>query len=51
MPSSIEAKEALSGAQNRKDLPARLRCGKCWLPVDSIRGSSGSRVKKERGQA
>lgn len=38
--------KALSGAESRRDLPVRFRCGKCWLPVDSIRASSGSHVKE-----
>lgn len=45
---SIEGKrgrEALGGTESRRDLPVRFRCGKCWLPVDSIRASSGSHVK------
>ncbi len=48
---SIEGKtekrerEALSGTESRRDLPVRFRCGKCWLPVDSISASSGSNVK------
>lgn len=40
-----EEKEALGGTESRRDLPLRFRCGKCWLPVDSIRTSSGSYVK------
>lgn len=32
---------ALGGMESRGDLPVRFRCGKCWLPVDSIRASSG----------
>lgn len=36
--------EALGGTESRRDLPVRFRCGKCWLPVDSIRASSGSHI-------
>lgn len=48
-------REALGGTESRRDLPVRFRCGKCWLPVDSIRVSSGSHVsgggvRKGRGK-
>lgn len=33
------------GQKNRGDLPVCFRCGKCWLPIDSIRASSGADVK------
>lgn len=33
------------GQKNRGDLPVCFRCGKCCLPVDSIRASSGANVK------
>lgn len=36
---------AHGGMESRRDLPVGFRCGKCWLPVDSIRASSGSHVK------
>lgn len=38
------------GPESRRDLPVRLRCGKCWLPVDSIRASSGSHVRGGGGE-
>lgn len=40
-------REALGGTESRRDLPVGFRCGKCWLPVDSIRASSGSHVKEQ----
>jgi len=41
--------EALSGTESRRDLPVCFRCGKCWLPIDSIRASSGLKKKKKGG--
>lgn len=41
--------ETLSGTGRRRDLPVCFRCGKCWLPVDSIRASSERKgERKER---
>lgn len=42
--------EALCGTESRRDLPVRFRCGKCWLPVDSIRASSGSHIGETSGK-
>lgn len=41
-------RKALSGTESRRDLPVCFRCGKCWLPVDTIRASSGSYINGER---
>lgn len=41
---------SLSGTESRGDLPVCFRCGKCSLPVDSIRASSGFCVKEQESR-